>query len=420
MESIVKDQLMSYLLRNKLITEHQHGFLNRHSTCSQLLECINDWTLALNCHKNVDVIYVDFRKAFDCVVHTKLIAKLESYGITGRLLFWIKDFLSNRIQAVKIGKHISSFSDVLSGVPQGSVLGPILFLLYVNDMVDIFGVDLSVKLYADDVKMYSIIDDIGSSPSLQCGLNKLTEWCTKWQMSINISKCFVLTVGRTCGSSLYSINNEKLPFSNTANDLGVCVDSKLRFSCHYDNIVAKAHQRASLILRCFLCRDPSVLFRAFVTFVRPVLEYCSPVWSPVYKCDIDQIEAVQRRFTKKLNGLKSMSYEQRLKTLNTESLELRRLKSDLILMFKISRGCTAVDNKIINFRTDSQTRGDFKIFKPQCKINARAFSFAARHVNCWNALPNSVRNAPSLSSFKRLLRTCTCVFIPFLHVKSDL
>ena len=114
-----------------------------------------------------------------------------------------------------------------------------------------------------------------------------------------------------------------------------------------------------------------------------------------------------------------MPYEQRLNALNTESLELRRLKLDLFLMFKISRGYTAIDNKIINLRTDSQTRGDFKVFKPHCKVNARAFCFAARHVNCWNALPNSVRCATSLSSFKRLLCTCTCDLTPFLRSKCD-
>ena len=110
-----------------------------------------------------------------------------------------------------------------------------------------------------------------------------------------------------------------------------------------------------------------------------------------------------------------MSYEQRLNALNTESHELRRLKLDLVLMFKISRGYTAIDIKIIIFRTDSHTRGDFKVFKPHCKVNARAFSFAARHVNCWNALPNSVRCATSLGSFKRLLCTCTCDLTPFLQ-----
>ena len=148
----MKDQLMPYLLQNKLITNQQHGFLSRHSTCSQLLECVNDWSLALNSHSNVDVIYTDFSKAFDCVVHSKLIVKLESYGISGRLLLWIQDFLSNRTQAVKIGRHRSSFTDVLSGVPQGSVLGPLLFLLFINDIVDIISNDLSIKLYADDVK----------------------------------------------------------------------------------------------------------------------------------------------------------------------------------------------------------------------------------------------------------------------------
>ena len=141
-----------------------------------------------------------------------------------------------------------------------------------------------------------------------------------------------------------------------ANDLGVQVDSKLRFSHHYENVVAKAHQTASLILRCFECRDPSVLFRAFIVYVRPILEYCSPVWAPVYKTDIKQLESVQHRFTKKLDGLNHM-YEHRLNTLCSESLELRRLKLDLTMMYKISRSIVAIDDSFFSFTINNQTRG---------------------------------------------------------------
>jgi len=157
-------------------------------------------------------------------------------------------------------------------------------------------------------------------------------------------------VGHSYDSPLYVINDVALCATDVANDLGVQVDSKLRFSHHYENVVAKAHQRASLILRCFECRDPNVLFRAFITYVRPILEYCSPVWAPVYKTDIKRLESVQRRFTKKLDGLNNMSYEHRLNTLCTESLELRRLKLNLTVMYKISRSIVATDDSFFSSR----------------------------------------------------------------------
>jgi len=146
MESIIKDQVMSYELENELISNYQHEFLSRHFTCSQLLECVNDWSLALNSRLGIHVIYVDFGKAFDSVVHSKLLAKLESYGITGKFLLRLQDFLSDCTQAVKIGTIRSSFTSVLSGVPQGSVLGRLMFLLFMNDIVDVLGQDLTVKI----------------------------------------------------------------------------------------------------------------------------------------------------------------------------------------------------------------------------------------------------------------------------------
>jgi len=405
MESIIRDQLMSYLLRNKLISKQQHGFISRHSACSQLIECVDDWSLSINIRHNVDVIYIDFSKAFDCVVHSKLLAKLASYGISGNLLLWIQSFLSGRSQAVKVGKHMSSFSDVLSGVPQGSVLGPLLFLLFINDITDIFGKNLTVKLYADDVKIYSVVDHPGNAAKLQQGLEDLSDWCSKWQMKINVKKCSVLSVGRTCSNRLYSIDKVTLPCVNSVHDLGVHVDSNLRFSSHYDDIVTKAHRRAALILRCFECRDPLLLFRAFTVYVRPILEYCSPVWSPVYIGDIKRIEAVQRRFTKRLSGYSKLSYATRLRLLGAEALELRRLKLDLIMMYKVLHGLVEVDT-LFNLRVDDRTRGDFKIFKSHCNVNSRAHSFACRRLNCWNSLPNDVRNASSVFVFKSLLSKC--------------
>ena len=155
MERIINTQLIDYLLQNQLITKHQHGFLRKHSTTTNLLETLNDFTLALNNKLTTDVIYIDFQKAFDTVSHTKLLAKLSAYGICGDLLLWISAFLSGRTQVVRISSTLSDPIHIISGVPQGSVLGPSLFLIYINDLPDCLQLrNVYVKLYADDAKMY--------------------------------------------------------------------------------------------------------------------------------------------------------------------------------------------------------------------------------------------------------------------------
>ena len=157
MESVVKEQTLTFLLKNNKITKQQHGFLARHSTCTELLESTNEWLLKLNSRSSVDVIYIDFRRAFDSVVHSKLLYKLHNIGIEGKLLCWIAEFLSGRSQSVIIGESVSNSVPVISGVPQGSVLGPLLFLVFINDLCDVFGPDIKIKLFADDAKIYMSI-----------------------------------------------------------------------------------------------------------------------------------------------------------------------------------------------------------------------------------------------------------------------
>ena len=161
-------------------------------------------------------------------------------------------------------------------------------------------------------------------------------WAVSWQLPISFNKCAVLHLGRLNVCHSYSINNICLPNVKEIVDLGVTVDSNLRFTKHYRITANKANNRASLILNTFISRESLLLFEAFTVYVRPLFEYCSPVWAPVYKTDIDLIEKVQRRFTKRLYGFKNLSYAERLAKLNNaDSLELRRLKQDLVIMFKI-------------------------------------------------------------------------------------
>ena len=418
MESVIKDSLIKHLYDNKLITKQQHGFLSKHSTCSQLLECVNDWSIALNVRNSVDVVYIDFCKAFDSVVHTKLLCKLKAYGINGLLLRWITSFLNNRTQSVRVGSCISDLSPVISGVPQGSVLGPILFLIYINDLVDLFDSNVSVKLFADDAKIYINIVDITSINTLQDALFSISRWANLWQLKISITKCSVLHLGRHNLSYDYAIDGVTLPNVREVRDLGVIIDSKLSFSAHYAQIVSKAHQRACMINRCFKSKDPHLLFRAFNTYVRPLIEYCSPVWAPVYKCDIVKLESVQRRFTKKLKGLHHLCYFDRLNYLKAETLETRRLKQDLLMMFKIMHKFVDIDvNELFDLNGLGVTRGhNFKLVKPLCNNNSRSHSFSCRRLDCWNNLHYDIVNLTTVYNFRNALnRVDLSKYLIFTH-----
>ena len=274
--------------------------------------------------------------------HPKLIIKLQSYGINENLLFWIQAFLSNRTQAVRVGSSLSSSRYVISGIAQGSVLGPLLFNLFINDVTDQF-TNVTAKLFADDVKIYTRLSSPAAAINFQHHVNLIQSWATTWQIGISHAKCNILQIGTQRNQPDYSISNHTLLMPATVKDLGVWMDPKLKFNHHIYNIVNRARQRASLIFRGFLSRDTSHLIRAFTTYIRPLVEYASPVWSPSYIHLINEIESVQRAFTKRLPGLKQLTYSERLSYLKLKSLEHRRLISDLILCFKIVRGFSSVD-----------------------------------------------------------------------------
>ena len=253
METIIHEQLMAYLIANNLISKHQHGFLTGRSTCTNLLDSLQDWVLALKDRSNMDVAYIDFSKAFDSVAHPKLLHKLAGYGIQHELLLWIKSFLENRTQRVVIDGYFSSIVPVRSGVVQGSVLGPLLFVLFVEDIVDLLGTSLGTKLYADDLKLYTRIK-LNELGSLADGFSRLEEWSAIWQLGINESKCSVMHLGNGALDTPYSINQIQLPSVGKVCDLGVTYDNKLSFGDHIGNVVSRAYQRIFLIFRSFVSK----------------------------------------------------------------------------------------------------------------------------------------------------------------------
>ena len=260
MERIINNSLLKYLLCNSLITANLHGFIKNRSTCGNILECLEDWVMNIESRSITDVVFVDFKKAFDSVSHAKLVMKLKAYGISGNLFGWINSFLSGRSQSVKIGSVLSSYLSVLSGVPQGSVLGPTLFILFINDVVDCFkNLSVCTKLFADDLKLYSSYSAMSTSDDLQNALDCLYLWAIKWQLQINFDKCKTLRISKAVKpmepKKFYNINTEQLELVSEAKDLGLTVDSHLKFDKHVAKIVHTAHQRAALILKCFESRD---------------------------------------------------------------------------------------------------------------------------------------------------------------------
>jgi ribonuclease P/MRP protein subunit RPP40 len=293
-------------------------------------------------------------------------------------------------------------------VPQGSVLGPTLFLLYINDVSLIFqNLSVTCKLYADDIKLYSCYTaDCQFISDLADAIERLFIWSQTWQLHLAVNKCFMCDIKNAkvfpC-THLYMLNNHSLSYVDSIHDLGVTIDSRLKFDKHISLIVHKASLRSRLILKCFHSRDRSLLVKAFCTYVRPLLEYCSVVWSPHYNYLIDKIEGVQRFFTKKLEGLSNTPYPTRLILLQLESLEYRRLIYDLVLCYKIQH--RLIDTELSNAlprSASTTTRGHlFKLYKIPCSIDATKYFFSNRILDIWNELPASVVTSHTIALFKQ-------------------
>ena len=283
-----------------MISPAQFGFVPGKSSCSQLLSTVNEWFQALSTNPSVNVIYTDIAKAFDSVSHAKLSLVIESYGISFDTSNWLKEFLTDRQQQVCIGTSFSSLLPVLSGVPQGSVIGPLLFLLFFDDITktvpQVQG-SSDVKLFADDTKLYA------SNPNdLQIYTDHMSSWLKDHQLNIAHHKCFSMCISRPRSkvlAPLFSIDSNTIPVHHQAKDLGIIVSDKLKWSNHIDSIVAKASASAYQILKCFKSNNIWILLRLSKTYVRPKLEYNTPVWSPYLLEDIDKLESVQRLFLRR-------------------------------------------------------------------------------------------------------------------------
>ena len=403
LEALIRDKLMFHMLSNNLFSASQHGFRPGRSCDTQLLEVIEDWTKHLEDSQSVDSVYLDFRKAFDSVPHARLISKLRGYGIQGNLLTWIQSFLTNREQRVAINGAASGWAPVVSGVPQGSVLGPILFLIYINDLPDV--VSTQSKIFADDTKIYAPVGRSVASAELQRDIDRVTQWSVSWQLPFNEEKCTVLHLGANNGHHRYTMKQATLQGSTVEKDLGVRVDTELKFREQAAQAATKGNQILALIRKSFRKVDRTTLPVLYKTLVRPLLEYGNLAWGPFNRQDQNMLERVQRRATRMVPRIQHKTYSERLSDLKLPSLFYRRKRGDMIRVYQILHKSLDIDADLF-FTVDrnTRTRGHpLKLLKPRAQSRTRCNAFGVRIINDWNSLPSQVVCAPSTGAFKSRL-----------------
>jgi hypothetical protein len=399
---------MKFWSNHPVFNPNQFGYLSQKSTVSQLLLSYNDWAKARNEGNTTDVVFLDFAKAFDSVPHERLLYKLEQYGIAGSLLTWFKNFLVGRQQRVVVRGSCSSWSSIKSGVPQSTIFGPILFLIYINDLPD--DITSVIRLFADDTEVYRVLKDTDGN-ELQMDLDKMSNWANTWQLRFNSAKCEVMRIThrQDFSTPVYYLSAKKLKVVNQFKDLGIIISNHLTWSDQVNSVVNKANRVLGIIKRTVGTSNMKVFMLLYKTLVRPILEYAVPMWSPYLVKDVKALESVQRRASRMALNQKrgEMPYDSRCEILKLDTLQKRREYSSLIECYKTVYGLNGISfDEVFEFRHIRKTRCNHKytLYSKLSRVNCFQHSFFVRIINLWNGLSAPVAEADRLSLFKSRLK----------------
>ena len=418
LEKIIRNHLVNFLEQNNLYNPGQHGFRQGRSCLSQLLAFYDEVLRMLEKGLNVDAIYLDFAKAFDKVDHKIIIQKLSILGVGGKLLDWIYSFLDARYQMVVVNGNLSDPTPIKSGVPQGSVIGPLLFLVLISD-IDVNIKSSVVSSFADDTRVVKGISNLSESADLQQDLNVIYQWAVDNNMTFNDSKFDLIRFGSAQelkdDSQYLSPDRQPIDEKQHVKDLGVTLSNTGSFSEHINTITASARDMCSWILQTFKSRSPELMLTMWKSLVLPILDYCSQLWCPISASQIKQLEAIQQSFTRKiyLNGRK-LNYWERLDELRLYSLQRRWERYRIIYVWKI------LENIVPNIASEedgglrklhSARNGvtcrvpSIKTSLPKKLVALREGSLNYNGAKLFNALPKSIRDITDcpLNLFKKRL-----------------
>ena len=400
------------------------------SCTTQMVSFTDSLALNLNSRGQTDVIYFDFAKAFDSVNHDVILDKLRyKFGIKGKLLNFFIDYLSGRKQRVVIDNKFSSFSPVQSGVPQGSILGPILFVLFIDDIANVLDKDTHILMYADDTKIWREICSIEDQNKLQADINALHTWSVNNKIKFHPNKCKVVRITLKINKLVYNytLNGNVLAQSESECDLGVTVSQNLKWNRHHSIIISKAAQKLGLVKRvCSFTLDKISRKILFLSIVRSQFEHCSIVWSPTTSTQLLYFERILKRgikwiFNEQYSVYSNNQYFDRLRELDILPMYLKFRHNDLVLFHKIVYNLVPIDlPEYLILSTDNnsdrqhyyqrQTRNfnDSDRLKIKSKVTPRidAFkhSFFQRTYTLWNDLPFCIRSIDSSDSFRIKLK----------------
>ena len=402
----MRSKLIDHLETNNLITPQQHGFRRYRSTLTQLLHHFDLILQILESNNNADTLYLDLSKAFDKVNHQTLLHKLEQMKITGKILTWIRSFLTNRTQQVVVNGHKSIPVKVESGVPQGTVLGPALFIIYMNNVTEYIR-NVTIQLFADDSKITTAITNSADRNKLLDALKSLLVWTMHNSMEFNDQKFQLLQIGRDDTLKLpYECNDIKIKNSETVRDLGVLVSEDFSFKPHIAEISDRAKNFAAWLLRTFSTRTEEVMLLLLKTYLIPRLEYCSAAWNPHLINEIEQLESVQRSFTSRIDNMEHLNYYERLAKLKLYSLQRRRERFLIIHTWKTFKELAPNDLQLkfhIHSRLGIQAdRLPLKAKSEKVKTLRHNF-FSHSGPRLFNLIPGQIKSAQTLQSFKNNL-----------------
>ena len=403
-ERVIRKSLVTHLERNGYFPDGQHGFRALRSTLTQLLSFWDSILDKLENDAGVDVIYTDFSKAFDKVETGVLLHKMNECEIKGKVGCWIASFLdpTYRQQAVVVDGTVSNLSPVISGVPQGTVLGPVLFLIHISDIASGLSAGTTATSFADDTRLQRCVRSEKDCSDLQSDLQLIYSWAERVNMHFNSEKFECLRFWPGSGTppayDYRGPNNSNIEVKKSLKDLGVQISSDLSFRVQVEKIVAEASKLVGWALRTFSRRNKSTMKVIWQSLIQPKIDYCSQLWSPSDQNSIAKLESIQRHFTSKVKGMEDKNYWDRLKDMQLYSQERRRERYILIFLWKMSQGMVSGYQVTFSY---SPRRGRMIVpnqivaKSPAIVRRAREASLAVKGAKLFNLLPAPIRNIDS-------------------------